>query len=402
MEIMEPLSGIRILDLTWVMAGPRATQLLAFLGAECIKVESQLSPDLFRTDSASLGNKRGIYLAFSSMNAGKLSIQLNLTHPGGVGLFRQLVTISDVVVDNFTPGTMAKFGLGYDDLKVFNPSIIVASLSSHGASGPERDYKGYAVQFGPLSGMSELVGYSDGPPEEIRSGADIRTGVWTAFAILAALNYRQKTGKGQFIDISARECLTCQIGDSLMEFTMNGRVPTRMGNRDSFMAPHNCYPCKGNDSWLSVAVGNDEEWTAFCKAIGSPTWSCESKFASQDSRWQNQDELDKYIATWTVNQVSSEAMHILQGAGIAAVPSFSNKDLSQDPHCKERNLFEEIEDPRMGKHAILSPPWKLSGTPAVIVRPAPGLGEHTEHVLCKLLGISVDEIRILEQEKAIY
>jgi benzylsuccinate CoA-transferase BbsF subunit len=385
------LTGIRIVDVTRIYAGPRATYLLAAMGAECIKVESKMNPDLLRLGGTVLGTPKAASMAFAALNLGKLSVTINLKHPKGVEIFKQLVHISDVVIDNSAPGTMDKFGLGYKDLKEVNPAIIMLSMSSHGAFGPERDY---------LSGMSSLAGYPDGPPEEIRSGADIRTGTWGALAVLAALNYRQRTGKGQFIDLSARECLSCQIGESIMEYAMNNTMPSRNANGDDVMAPHNCYPCKGEDKWISIAIASDEEWNNFCNAIGNPEWSRNEKFSNQDNRWQNQEELDKLIAEWTAKHTHYEVMEILQGAGVAAVPSFSNEDLWQDRHSRERDLFKEVMDPEMGRQVVLNLPWKLSASPSSIAR-APILGEHNRYVFRELLGIPEEEFFKLKEEEVI-
>jgi benzylsuccinate CoA-transferase BbsF subunit len=371
------------------------------MGAECIKVESRTNPDWLRTGGTQLGTPEAAYFAFAALNLGKMSVTLNLKQPKGVELFKKLVHISDVVIDNSAPGTMDKYGLGYEQLNEVNPAIIMLSMSSHGAFGPERNYVGYAVQFGPLSGMSSLVGYPDGPPEEIRSGADIRTGTWAATAVLAALIYRKRTGKGQFIDQSARECLSCQIGESVLEYAMNNTMPGRDANRNDEMAPHNCYPCKGDDKWVSIAIANDKEWHSFCNAIGKPELSKDTRFSSQSNRWRNQDELDKLISDWTAGHTHYEVMETLQSAGIAAVPSFSNQELWQDRHSIERGLYEEVIDPQRGRQVALNLPWKMSGSESKLERSSM-LGEHNSYVFGELLGMTDEEIARLEEEKIIY
>jgi len=293
---------------------------------------------------------------------------------------------------------MDKLGLGYPALKEVKPDIIMLSASSHGATGPESRYSGFAVTMGPLSGLSHVTGYPGGPPTILRNSVDSRIGNAAAFAILVALNYRQETGKGQFIDLSGREALSCSMGEVIMDYTMSGRVQSRNGNRDDVMAPHNCYRCKGEDKWVSIAVSNDEEWEALCQTIGNPKWTKEERFCAQFSRWQNQDELDGLIEEWTITHTNYEVMEILQRAGVAAVVSFSNEDLFNDPHCREREYLVTVQHPEVGQLYALAPPWKLSVTPGRVTGPSPVLGEHNEHVFGELLGMSQDEIARLVDE----
>jgi benzylsuccinate CoA-transferase BbsF subunit len=395
---MDILAGVRVLDFTAHVAGPQATILLAYLGAEVIKVEGRAYLDVLRTTATAIGTEKTAVGMFNSMNAGKLGITLNLTHTKGVGLAKRLVKISDVVVDNFRAGVMDKLGLGYAALKEIKPDIIMLSASSHGATGPESRYSGFAVTMGPLSGLSNITGYSGGPPTLLRNSVDSRVGNAAAFAILVALYYRRKTGKGQFIDLSGREALTCSMGEIIMDYTMNGRVQSRNGNRDDTMAPHNCYRCKGEDKWVSIAISNDEEWESFCRAIGKPKWTREERFSSQFSRWQNQEELDRIVEEWTITHTHYEVMEMLQRAGVAAVPSFSNEDLFNDPHCREREYLVTVQHPEVGQLYALAPPWKLSVTPARVTKPAPVLGEHNDYVFGELLGIPKDEIARLMNE----
>lgn len=394
------LDGIRVLDFTAHVAGPQATILLAYMGAEVIKVESRLYPDVLRSTAATagIGTEKTAMGMFNSMNAGKMGITLNLTHPKGLEIAKKLVKISDVVVDNFRAGIMDKLGLGYKVLKEIKPDIIMLSASSHGATGPESRYSGFAVTMGPLSGLSHITGYPGGPPTILRNSVDSRIGNAAAFAILVALYYRQRTGKGQFIDLSGREALTSGMGEVIMEYTMNQRVRSREGNRDVIMAPHNCYRCKGEDKWVSIAIGNQEEWEAFVEAIGNPSWSKEERFSDQVSRWENQDELDRLVEEWTVTHTHYEVMEILQRAGVAAVPSFSNQDLFHDPHCQHRGYLVLAEHPIAGELYVLAPPWKFSTTPAKVTRPAPLLGEHNHYVFKKLLGMTDQEVSELTRQ----
>ena len=401
---MNILEGIRIVDFTRYAAGPQITLTLALMGAEVIRVESRVELDHFRRpeSAVSYGSQRAANDCFNTLNLNKLSVTLNLKTARGLELARKLVAISDVVVDNFRPGVMDRLGLGYNVLKVIKPDIIMLSASSHGAVGPEKAYSAYAVTFGPLGGVSHLTGYEGGSPAVTRSSADLRPGTAAAFAILAALNYRDVSGEGQFIDFSAREAISCGIGEAIMDYTMNGRVRTRHGNRDDILAPNNCYRCKGDDRWISISIANDEEWKALVEAMGIPEWANDAKFADQFRRWHNQDEIDKHIAEWALNYSDYELMDMLQSAGVAAVPAFNGREMFTDPHCRERNAFVPTEHATEGRLYAVAPPWKFSETPARVTKAAPQLGEDNDYVLGKLLGLSDEEIARLTKDGVLY
>ena len=401
---MQILEGIRIVDFTRYAAGPQITLTLALMGAEVIRVESRVEMDHFRRpeSAVSYGSQRAANDCFNTLNLNKLSVTLNLKTARGLELARKLVAISDVAVDNFRPGVMDRLGLGYNVLKVIKPDIIMLSASSHGAVGPEKAYSAYAVTFGPLGGVSHLTGYEGGSPAVTRSSADLRPGTAAAFAILAALNYHEASGEGQFIDFSAREAISCSIGEAIMDYTMNGRVRTRHGNRDDILAPNNCYRCKGDDRWISISISNDEEWKALVAAMGSPEWANDAKFADQFRRWHNQDEIDKHIAEWTLNYTDYELMHMLQKAGVAAMPAFDSKEMFTDPHCRERNAFVPTEHPTEGRLYAVAPSWKFSETTAQVTKAAPQLGEDNDYVLRELLGLSQKDIDKLTNDGVLY
>lgn len=398
---MNVLEGIRVADFTHAFAGPTGTLILALMGAEVIKIESAAHSDVASRDPQHARAMENVGI-FHCTNLNKLSIRLNLKRHEAVGLAKRLVSICDIVVENFRPGVMDKLGLGYSALKEVKPDIIMLSLSSHGASGPERGYRAYAAQMGPLSGLSYITGHRDGPPAPIRSTADTLAGVTTVFPILAAMNYRQRTGKGQFIDCSAIEALSICASDILMDYTMNERVRCRDGNRHDFVAPHNCYPCKGKDKWISIVISTEEEWKAFCDTIGNPGWTKDKKFKDGLTRWDNQEDLDRLIGEWTRNFTSYEVMRTLQKAGVAAIPSFTNEELVKDPHCKERGIFAEVNQPHVGEQIQMGLPWKLSNAPKVPIRPVPLMGEHNAYVFGKLLRMSKEEIEKLEKEEVIW
>ncbi|MCK4242059.1 MAG: CoA transferase [Dehalococcoidia bacterium] len=400
-----PLEGIRIADFTFAWAGPYATDLLVYMGAEAIHVESNRRPDHSRMISLTTrGRFTGLDQSsvFNDMNMGKLGITLDLTKPKAVVLAKRIVKVCDVVAQNMRPGVMERLGLGYEALQEVKPDIIYLSSSARGAHGPERTYVGYAPSFAALGGISCITGYPDGAPAQMYGEIDLISATTSAFAILAALNHKQRTGEGQHIDLSSSEATSVLIGEVLMDYFMNGRVQSRSGNRDDIMAPHNCYRCKGDDKWVSIVVSSDEEWKAFCEAIGEPEWVDDDRFCDVYSRKQNEEELDRLIRQWTIGHTHHEVMDILQKVGVAAVPSYNSEELYQDPHLKERGLFTEVDHIDGGKHIVVSPPWRFSATSARIGPRAPLFGEHNQYVFGELLGMRDEEIKSLIGERVIY
>jgi benzylsuccinate CoA-transferase BbsF subunit len=399
------LEGVRIADFCWLWAGAYATGLLALLGAEVIKIESMARVDPSRKMTLTIGKAfEGVDHSpvFNSINLNKLSVRLNLKQPEAVELAKKIVQISDVASENMRPGAMEGIGLGYEVLKEVKPDIIMLSSSSFGAEGPLRRYGGYAPSFSCYSGLAHLTGYSDGPPNPLTGSTDLMSAATSAFAIMAALNHRQHTGYGQHIDLASVESLAVFTGDALMEYIMHGRVQSRNGNHDRIMAPHNCYRCRGDDKWVSIAVSTDEEWRALCDAAGRPEWASDERFADAYSRWKNEKELDELIGEWTANYTNYEVTEILQKAGVAAMPSFSNEEIFSDPHFKARNLAVEVEHPAMGKQVVFGPPWRFSETPARVVKSAPTIGESNDYVFGEILGMSGREIARLVDEEIIY
>jgi benzylsuccinate CoA-transferase BbsF subunit len=400
-----PLRGVRVTEFTSAWAGPYATCLLGFLGAEVIKVESRKRLDhsrftSFTTAKSFSGPDESP--VFDNLNLNKLSVCLNLSQPKAVEIAKRLVATSDIAVENMRPGVIARLGLDYAVLRKVKPDIIYLSSSACGQTGPDRENVGYAPNFAGAAGLSYVTGYPDWPPSVLSGAIDLRSATTAAFAILAALLYRQQTGEGQFIDLASQEAIAILNAEALMDFFMNQRVRTRAANRHDAMAPHNCYRCRGEDNWISIAVADDQEWRALCGVMGRPELAQDERFSSAAARWRNQDELDEIIGEWTMKQGDYEAMHRLQEAGIAAVPSLSNKALFQDPHLRERGVFVQVGHPVLGKDWVIAPPWRLSETPAGIGSCSPLLGEHSHQVLEELLGMSPEEIRRLEEEQVVY
>ena len=380
-----------MLDFTSILAGPFPTLLLGFLGAEVIKVESRTQVDGARRPPYAYDDPEGSPV-FNTLNLNKLGIQLNLKQPRAIELALRLTSVSDAVVENMRPGVMERLGLGYQQLREANPGIIMVSISAAGAAGPESRYPGYAPVFNALSGMGHLTGYPDAPPTELRDSIDSRVGATTAFALLAALFHRRRTGHGQFIDLSSREAITSFGAEALMEYVMNGRVAHRRGNREPGLAPHGCYRCQGEDSWVTIAVGDDNQWQALCQAAGQLQWLDDPRFSDQYQRGRHQDDLDLLIEKWTRDYTAPEVAELLQAAGVPAAPSASSQDLSTDPHLEESVAWLAVEHPAMGSQTVPAPPWRFSLTPASIRSAAPLIGQHNQRVFVDLLGHSVAEV----------
>jgi len=402
-----PLEGIRVVDFSQIQAGPQSTLWLGVMGAEVIKIESKQRPDLLRLYARARYGRLDAGLnrspAFSALNLAKKGCTLNLTQPRAIELVKDLVRVSDVVVENFSSGVMDRLGLDYPSLKEVKQDIIMLSVSGLGRTGPERSYLAYAAVIHAFSGLCSLSGYPGGPPNLMGvMWSDVLAAQTGAFAVVAALHHRARTGQGQYIDLAMSEATLSVMPEAIMDYTMNRRMHGCEGNRNDIMAPHGCYPCQGEDRWVAIAVANDEEWQAFCQAIGSPTWTKEDRFADQLSRWQNQEELDQLVAEWTRNHTHYQVMEMLQRVGIAAGPSCSVTDLFHDPHLKERGFFIEVNHPEMGKAPLVRTPWNVDREAMGKYEPAPLLGEHNDYVFRTLLGMSQEEVDRLVEEKVIY
>jgi len=406
-----PLKGIRVIDLSMWFAGPMCTRLLGDMGAEIIKVESLKHIDPWRgpVDPQRVRERfpnRKITdrpydcsPGFNLQNRNKCGITLDLGTPKGKKIIKQLVKISDVLVENYSPRVMPKLGLDYPVLRRTNPELIMMSLPALGRTGPDKDFLAFGQTIDCMSGMAYLTGYlGEGPM--LQSGlsyGDPLSGMNAAFAVISALLYRRRTGKGLHIDLSQVEGLVSFNADSILDYTMNGRIRERMGNRDRSMAPHGCYRCRGEDQWLVIAIPSDEVWQRFCQAIGGPAWTKDERFADVLGRYHRQDELDKLIESWTLQHDHYEAMHILQSAGVPAGPTLDPKEMLEDPHFNARGIFEMVPHRIAGTHPYVGAFARFSRTPISIRMPAPCLGEHNEYVFGELLGMTREEIAELER-----
>ena len=382
-----PLQGVRVVELTKVWAGPCVGKLLAYLGAEVIRVESEGSLDVTRTYGVDdINNAPG----FQSVNPEKLSVQVNMKTKEGIAIILDLLGKSDILVENLRPGAVKRLGLGYEDVRATKPDIIYVSMGMFGSEGPLSYQTGYAPCFAALGGLSSRVGYEGGAPEGMNIRyADSTFGAAAAYGALVALLHRRRTGVGQFVDVSAVECMSSMIGDTLMDYALNGAIVGCEGNRHAEMAPHNVYPCR-NDEWISIAVNSDAQWASLAQRMGQPELATQPSFCSHSMRKAHEAELDTVIAAWTVKQDACELSRELQLHGIAAARSQSSLDLVGDPILWERGFYQDVSDREGRAKATLGPSWKMT-LAASINHAAPQLGEHNAYVLGDILGLSSEE-----------
>lgn len=396
-----PLDGIRVADFCWAWAGPYGALQLAHLGADVIRIESakRLCPSRLIPpwpDNESGVNRAGY---FNQYNQGKRSLTLDLKAPEAIDIAKTLVSKSDIVMNNFASGVMEKLGVGYDVLRRIKPDIIMVSLPGYGTSGPEKDFVSYGPPQVAQSGLSALTGYVGGPPMMAGfSYGDPNGGVHATFAVMAALLHREKTGQGQYIDLSQWEAAIMLLPEALMDYSMNGTQPERMGNRDPHMAPHGVFRSKGDDRWVSLSVRDEAEWQRLCEVMGQPELSADARFASLAARKENEAALEEIVTAWTQERTADEATQALQNAGIPAYPSLDAIDMINNPHVGARDYFVELEHPEVGTRRHMGIPWTMSRTPCEIRRPAPCLGQDTDAVLTDIVGLSQDEIAALREK----
>ncbi len=396
-----PLDGVRVLDFTWVVAGPVATRILADLGAEVIKVERNGPP-------STLGPRRvGLQ---GGLNRNKLSVALNMAHPRGVALARRLARLSDLVIDNFSARVMRQWGMDYESLAALKPDIIGVSLSGLGHTGPRANYVSYGPTLQALAGFTMLMAEPDGRPAGYGySHADMTGGYLGALAALIALWSRRRTGRGQFVDLSQFEALVCLVGPALLDLTVNNRPqePPGYKSQEGPAAPHGVYRCRArgddNDRWLALAVRSHTEWRRLVTALGSPPWASDPRFGTLFLRMRNRADLDAHIARWTVERDADEAMALLQRAGVAAgVVSNGAALCGRDPQLQARGFWPSVELPEGGTTRATGVPFKLSATPGSVRHCAPEIGENADYVLGQLLGLSPVEREELVAANAIW
>lgn len=402
------LQGCRVLDFGTAWAGCIPGHILADFGAEVIKIESQERVDLLRYGPGPNAPMRGKPWQqarecnpwFHTVNRGKLGVTINFTTERGAALIRDLVRKSDVVIDNFTPEVLRKYNLHYETLVTVKPDLIMLSTSVAGQHGPYRDTRAYAFNLHALSGFSSLIGFpEDTEPRHIDIAyADWNAGMFGTYAILLALYHRQRSGAGQFIDLSAWEATTTLLAEGIVENTMNRHVPGPQGNRHPAMAPHGYYPCRGDDVWLALAIRSEQEWHTLCTLMEYPALEVDPRFGDMYQRVTHHQELDQEVAAWTRTQDVEDLTRRLQEVGIAAMPLRTVAGRYHDPHLIARQTHVAIDHPGSGRELLHMVPWHLSDTPPYPRGPAPQVGEHNAYVLGELLGLSAAEQEQLAAE----
>ena len=401
------LDGVRVLDLTWVLAGPYATRLLADHGAEVIKVESRHRPDptrfarmLFLSRHPTLDPDRNGY--FNNYNRNKRSVALNLNVAAGRELLARLIAHADVVIENFSPRVLAGWGLGYDKLRAIRSDVVLVSMSGLGHTGPWRDYLTYADALAALSGLAAQAAFPGREPVGTTFGlGDMIAGLHAAIGALAALEHRAATGEGQHVDLSQVEAVATHTGTSLLEVAA-GPAPEPRGNRHPAMAPHGVFPCRGDERWIAIAVTGDDAWRALCTVMGRPALATDGRFATARARKDHEDALEAVVGAWTRGRDAGTLAEELQARGIAAGVVQDARDLVEhDRHLRARGYWESVEHPVAGRFDHEGVVARLSGTPGRVWTPAPTLGQHTRLTLAKLLGLSDTEISRYATEGAL-
>lgn len=397
-----PLAGIRVADFTWIGAGSYTTKLLADFGADVIKIETATRLDSLRETAPFKDGKPGVNRSgyFADRNTSKRSVTLNLKHERARDVARQLIDCSDIVANNFTPGTMEKFGLGYEHVKAFKPDIIYLAMSMQGAIGPDANYVGFGLTIAALTGLQHL----SGPPERMPAGTGtnypdhVPNPSHGAFAVLAAIYRKRKTGLGQYIDLAQTEPTIGLLGPAMVDYTVNQRVAERNGNQHATAAPHGVYPCQGKNRWITVSVYNDTQWQALVNTFGAPATS--RPWHDAAVRHARQSELDAWLAEITHKRDAFDLMLQLQALGVPCGVVQDARDLIEhDPQLAHRQHWLRLEHKEMGSSLYNATPVRLSRTPAKITRPAPLLGEHTHEVCTQVLGMDEGEFSRLCEDK---
>jgi CoA:oxalate CoA-transferase len=394
----KPLEGVRVLDLTRVLAGPYCTMMLSDLGAEIIKVEVPGSGD----DSRAFGPFRnGTSLYFITVNRGKESIAINLKTEAGKKLLKDLAAKCDVVVENFRPGTMEKLGLGWDVLQKLNPRLIYAAVSGFGHSGPDSKRPAYDILVQAMGGVMSITGWPDAPPTRVgMSLGDITAAIFGANGIMAALYHREKTGKGQKVDVAMLDCQVAILENALVRFQVDGEPPSPLGTRHPTITPFQAF--RAADDWFVLAVGNDALWKTFCDAVARPDLLADQRFTTNNSRTKYLDELIPVLDVLFARKAAKVWLDLLEAAGVPAAPVNSIDKVMEDRQLKARNMFLTVKDEVAGEVTIPGNPIKMESLPETPDRPhAPAIGEHTDKILTEVLGLSGKAIKALRDEGAI-
>jgi benzylsuccinate CoA-transferase BbsF subunit len=401
----QALTGLRVVDFTWVGVGPLLTKYLADFGAEVIRIESRTRLDSFRFAPPFVEEKSGIERSgyFLNLNTSKLHVTLNLNHPKGRDLACRLIAGADVVAENYSTRVMEKWRLTYEDLRQVKPDLVMISLSMEVRTGPHLDSRGFGTVLQAAAGLADLTGWPDRSPS-IPGVAytDWTTPFFGLVALLAALDYRRRTGQGQYIDVSNLEAGVSCLETAILDYTVNGRIQTRTGNACMVgdlpaAAPHGVYRCRGTNRWCAIAVLNDREWQGLCEILDHPPWTRETRFTTVLGRVRHRDELDALLEAWTSQHPAAEVMHRLQAVGIAAGVVQNAADLACDPQLDCRGQAAFLDHPEVGVQRYDAPAFQLTASPAQL-RPVPTLGQHNTQIFKGFLGLSDMEYAALERD----
>ena len=388
-----PLKNVRVTDFSWQIAGPTCTRYLGAMGAEVIRIESNRRPDPYRERSIS-----------KFINQSKTSATINLAEPDGLDLARQLISISDVVIENFAPGVIERLGLGYSDLTQIHPGIIMLSSAGLGHSGPDMNHVAYGTLIQCFTGWSAVQSYPDGLPDIGGIWTDPMVGMLEVFLINAALHQSWNTGKGQYIDLSMAEATTMLLPELILDYFMNGRIPQPVGNRHQSFAPHGNYPCLGTDQWIGITVTTELQWQSLCEILGHTELSDDPRFGNSIKRKQNEEDLDILIGSFTKTIDAMLLMEKLQKIGIAAGPALPLEEFWGNKQLRYRRFFQTYQEESGDNVSTELPtvPWLLDGKREVNITGQPTRGQHNDYVFKEILGLSKDEVGTLTEGNAIY
>lgn len=395
-------SGLRIAGFSWAMVGPLTMKLFADFGATVIRVETTQRPCVSRTSPPFKDGEPGLNRSgyFNHFSANMYSMALNMKHPKGLELAKGLIRKSDVVMENFTPGVMEKWGLGYEGLKEIKKDIIMVRQNGFGRGGSYENIGAFGMILAAMAGIPNFIGWPDREPLPVGVGAytDCISPRYAAAALIAALDYRDKTGRGQLIELAQFETAISFILPAVHDFAANGREPVRMGNSDPRACPHGVFPCKGEDAWCAIAVFDDEQWAGLCGIMGKPEWIRDPRFSTLSGRKKNEETIHSWIGDWTARRTAEEVMMTLQEKGIPAGVVKNAREVYEDPQLNTRNLFWKMDHSEIGPFTHLGTGFELTKTPGRPYMASPGIGEHTEYVCSEILGLSDEEFIELLQE----
>jgi crotonobetainyl-CoA:carnitine CoA-transferase CaiB-like acyl-CoA transferase len=403
------LSGLRVLDLSRVLAGPWASQLLADLGADVVKVERRGSGDDTRAwgppwlcDADGKPTSESAY--YLSANRNKRSVTIDMARPDGQTLIRQLASKADIVLENFKVGALARYGLDYASLAAINPRLVYCSITGFGQTGPYAARAGYDFLMQGMGGLMSLTGRPDGSPGEgpIKVGValtDVMTGLYAAVAVLAALAHRERSGRGQHIDLALLDVQIACLANQAANYLIGGNVPQRMGNAHPSIVPYQDFPTA--DGYMIIAVGNDSQFASLCAALGRPEWASDARFVSNPQRVLHRDELVALLHTVTVTRMTAQWVAILEARGVPCGPINRMDQVFADPHVQSRAMRMEMAHPAAGKVPLVANPIRMSDTPVQYRNAPPTLGEHTETVLDEWLGLSPEQVAALRANSVV-